>query len=53
MTAWELEGARSPSCGRVIDRPSVKSSESGEVCGYDSGKKIKGRSVILVPTRLV
>jgi hypothetical protein len=48
----ELEGREASPTAGVIDSQSVKTTESGGVCGYDAGKKIKGRKRHIVTDTL-
>ncbi len=38
-----MEGREASPTAGVIDRQSIKTTESGDIRGYDAGKKIKGR----------
>jgi transposase len=52
MEARESEGREASPTAGVIDSQSVKTTESGGVCGYDAGKKIKGRKRHIVTDTL-
>ena len=52
MAAREFEGREASPTAGVIDSQSVKTTESGGICGFDAGKKIKGRKRHIVTDTL-
>ena len=51
-TARVLHGREPTPTAGVIDSQSIKTTESGGVCGYDAGKRIKGRKRRIVTDTL-